>query len=69
MRRKTISIVLSLALGTSLLSSCAYFRPSKTEAEYLREQQISREQEQYKHTCAGALMNAGAQALDSAVPR
>jgi hypothetical protein len=59
----------ALAVACLLVSGCAYLRPSpeEFEAERLKEQETVRQQEEFKHTLGGGLLDAATHAAGSAL--
>ena len=46
----------SLAAGCVVCGGCSYFKPSMTESEWLNQQQALREQQDFRESLPGALM-------------
>ena len=65
MRRCTSKFVrFAVGIAVWLQSGCAYFRPSESEDEYLQGQEELRQQQEYRKTLPGMLMDAGVRAAE-----
>jgi hypothetical protein len=56
----------ALCTGPLITAGCAYLSPSAGEKERLADQQVVRDEEAYKNSWPGFLMNLGVQAAKGA---
>jgi hypothetical protein len=63
MKRCTSKLILfAFEVAVLFQSGCAYFKPSESESQYLQEQKEMREEQDYRNSGVGCLIESGAQA-------